>query len=143
MNMCDVLAVLEDTETQVWTTFDAAVDLAATENARLTLAKTSAEGATYMWLCPFAFSGVYLPPSIDQEVDGERLLTKVVELVPAWLPVTTVRLGRDNQESLRGLIRRNRFGAVVAGPKVFKQYPRFARDVRRARILTVFAGSDI
>jgi hypothetical protein len=143
MNMGDVLAVLEDAEAQLWTTFDAAVDLAAAENARLTLAKTSAEGATYMWLSPFCFGGVHLPPSIEQEVEAERMLTNVVEVVPAWLPVTIVRLGRDNQESLRRLIRGNRFGAVVAGPKLFKQYPRFARDLRRARVLTVCADSEI
>ena len=141
MSMCDVLAVLEDAETQIWSTFDAAVDLAISENSRLTLAKTTGEAFTAVWLSPFAFGGVYVPPSVDRDVEAERILAKVAEVVPMSLPVTTVKLGRDNQESLRRLIRRSRFEAVVAGPKLFKQYPRFAREVRRARIVTVVADS--
>ncbi len=142
MSMCDVLAVLEDAESQLWKTLEAAVDLAAMENARLTLAKTAAEGLTSMWLSPFAFGGAYLPPLTDPDIEAERLLAKVAESVPVWLPVTTVTLRRDNQESLRRLIRRSRFGAVVAGPKLFKQYPRFARDLRRAGIRTVFPDAN-
>jgi hypothetical protein len=141
MSMCDVLAVLEDAEAQIWSTFDAAVDLAISENSRLTLAKTTLEAFTGVWLSPFAFGGVYVPLSTDPDVEAERILAKVAEFVPVSLPVTTVKLGRDNQESLRRLIRRSRFEAVVAGPKLFKQYRRFARDVRRARIVTVVADS--
>jgi hypothetical protein len=141
MSMCDVLAVLEDTEAQIWSTFDVAVDLAISENSRLTLAKTTGEAFTAAWLSPFAYGGVYVPSAVDPDVEAERILARVAEFVPASLPVTTIKLARDNQESLRRLIRTSRFEAVVVGPKLFKQYPRFARDVQRARTVTVVADS--
>lgn len=141
MSMCDVLAVLEDDEPQIWSTFDAAVDLAISENSRLTLAKTTREPFTAVWLSPFAYGGVYVPLSLDPDAEAERVLANVAESVPMSLPVTTMKLGRDNQDALRRLIRTSRFEAVVVGPKLFKQYPRFARDVRRARIVAVIADS--
>jgi len=140
MSMCEVLAVLEDAEDQLWTTFEAAIDLAAAENARLTLAKTVEAGRSYMWLSPFAFGGAYVPPPITAEADAERLLTRAAELVPAWLPVTTLMLGHDTQDALRRLIRNGRYGAVVAGPKLFRHCPRFARDLRRTDIRCVATG---
>lgn len=140
MSMCDVLGVLEDTEEQVWATFAAAVELAEAENARLTLAKTTDEGRSYMWLSPFAFGGAYVPPSIGADADAECLLARAAELVPVWLPVTTLMLGRDNQGALRKLIRDGRFGAVVAGPHLYGHCPRFASDLRRAGIRTVCTG---
>lgn len=141
MSMCEVLGVLEDAELQLWATLEAAVDLAAVENARLTLAKTTEAGRSYMWLSPFAFGGAYVPAAVDADAQAERLLAQAAEMVPAWLPVTTLVLGHDSQTALRRLVRAGRYDAVVAGPKLFGHCPRLARDLRRAGIRSVSVGS--
>lgn len=140
MSMRDVLGVLENAEDQLWATFEAAVDLAAIENARLTLAKTTEAGRTYMWLSPFAIGGAYVPPASNADNEANRLLTQAAERVPEWLPVTTILLGHDSQAALRRLVRCGRYDAVVAGPKLYENCPRFSCDLRRLSVSTFVTG---
>jgi hypothetical protein len=137
--MCNVLGVLEEDD-QLWTTFEAAVDLAGAENARLTLAKTTDAGRCYMWLSPFAFGGAYMPPPLDAAIKAKWLLAQAAELVPEWLPVTTLLLGSETQDVLLKLIRAGRYDVLVGGPKLFRHCPRLVRDLERRGIGSVCSG---
>lgn len=133
MSMCNVLAVLGDSEDQMWETFDAAVSLAEAENARLTLAKTCCPGQTYVWMTPFACGGAYVPPPQGPE-EVNRTLARVVARVPADLPVTTLTLGADTQRCLIRLLREGRYGALVAEADLLKHCRRLRRELRRNEI---------
>lgn len=139
MSLCNVLGVLEEGD-QLWTTFDAAVDLAGAGNARLTLAKTTDAGQYYMWLSPFAFGGAYLPPPLDALTEAKRLLAQASELVPEWLPVTTVLLKPDTQDALLKLIRGGRYDLLVFGPKLRQECPLLVRVLDRSGIGSVCLG---
>lgn len=136
MGVCSVLAVLGNDD-QLWTTLDAAVNLADAEHARLTLAMTTGSGEYYMWLSPFAFGGAYLPPPLYGAIEAERLLARAVRLVPAWLPVTTRLVDAPTQNALLEFILRGHHDVLVAGPQLFVRYPTLARDLDRGGVASV------
>jgi len=137
MSLCNVLAVLGDREDEMWKTFDAAVALADAENARLTLAKTCDEGRAYVWITPFAFGGVYVPPPLDSPAEAAQRLAKVAERVPDTIPVTMQVLGGDTQASLVELLRAGNYGAIVAEQDVLRHCRRLRRQLRRDEIRVV------
>jgi hypothetical protein len=137
MSMCNVLAVLGDNEETMWEAFDAAVALADAENARLTLAKTCDDGRAYMWITPFAFGGVYVPPPVDSSAEAARRLAQIAERVPRSTPVTTVVLGNDTQDALLQLLRSGHFGAVVADRDLLRHCRRLRRQCEREEIQAI------
>jgi hypothetical protein len=134
MSMCNVLGVLGDNEDQMWETFNATVALAEAEHSRLTLAKTCDDARAYVWVTPFAFGGAYVPPPLESPADAGRILARVVEFVPAWIPVTTLVLGADTQSSLLKLLRKGHFNALVADADLLTHCRRVRRELRRQEI---------
>lgn len=146
MSMCNVIGVLGDNEDQMWETFNAAVALAESEHARLTLAKTCDDGRAYVWVTPFAFGGVYVPPPLDSPADASRALARVVESVPDCIPVTTLVLGTDTQRSLVQLLHGGQYGALVADADLIKHARKLRRELRRNEIRCVpvtLDGADL
>jgi hypothetical protein len=137
MSMCNVLAVLGDSEDQAWATLSAAIALADAENARLTLVKTCDCGRAYVWVTPFAYGGAYVPPPVDSPAEAARLLARVAEFVPGTIPLTTLVLGPDTQRSLVRLLRAGNYGAVVADSQLLTHCRRLRREMRREGIREV------
>ncbi len=134
MSMCNVLGVLGDNEDQMWETFNATVALAETERSRLTLAKTCDDGRAYVWVTPFAFGGVWVPPPLESPVEASRVLARVVEFVPACIPVTTLVLAADAQTSLVKLVRAGHFNALVADADLLSHCRKLRRELDRQGI---------
>ncbi|HEX3802828.1 MAG TPA: hypothetical protein VHV75_08330 [Solirubrobacteraceae bacterium] len=137
MSMCNVLGVLGDDEEQMWETFNATIALADAEHSRLTLAKTCEDGRTYVWVTPFAFGGVYLPPPLESPADASRALARVVEFVPECMPVTTLVLGADTQTSLLKLVRSGHFNALVGDADLLTHCRKLRRELERHGIRAV------
>lgn len=116
MSARHVLGVLEDDGPSLWRTFDCAVALADRELARLTLAKTTDPGVLLRWFGGAAMQSVALS---SDELDFPRIashtLARVVEFVPAGIPVTTVVLGTNTTRALLAVIERGCFDTLVAG----------------------------
>ena len=129
MCMRNVLGVLEDGGDRLWSTFEAAVDLADRERARLTLVKTWTPVQYFSWCGPFAVGGLYVPPETEPSVAAERLLARAAEFVPADIPVTTMLLSMETERDLRRLICGGAYDAVVAD----ERFLRHARRLRRER----------
>ncbi len=110
-------------------TLQAAVALAESEYARLTLVKTCDAGRAYVWVAPFAAGGAYLPPAVDSPDEAGRILARVAERVPQEIPVTMLVLGSDTQASLLQLLRSGCYGAVVADRNLLSQLPAPAPSV--------------
>jgi hypothetical protein len=136
MSMRNVLGVLEDQKDRLWSTFEAAVELADTERARLTLVKTYEPPRCYMWCGPFAVGGLCVPPDCEPEVDAGRLLARAAEFVPMEIPVTTMLLGLETQRELRRLVQSGAYDAVVASEPLLRRSRRLRRECRRDCIQT-------
>jgi hypothetical protein len=132
-----VLAVLGDGEESMQATFRAAVELAESTNARLTLAKTCEQGRAYVWIAPFAVGAAYLPPEIESPDEAARLLAQVVEQVPDSMSVTTLVLTSDSQACLLKLLRERHFGAIVAEADLLSRWRRLRRQVRSEQLQIV------
>lgn len=126
----------------MWRTFWAALELAESRRARLTLAKTCDGGRAYVWVAPFAVGGAYLPPELESPEQAARELARVVEQVPSSVPVTTIVLGADAPVSLLRLLRSGNYGAVVADRQLLGRCWRVRRQLRRDGLLTVATGAD-
>jgi hypothetical protein len=133
----NVLAVLGDGEETMWETFRTAVTLAEAKHARLTLVKTCAAGRAYVWVAPFAVGGAYLSPELDSPEEAGRILAGATERVPKSIPVTTIVLGTDTQESLRNLLQSGNYDAVVAEASLLSHCWRLRRLLRREHLLTI------
>ncbi|MFZ0088322.1 MAG: hypothetical protein WAL63_02360 [Solirubrobacteraceae bacterium] len=136
MSARHVLGVLEDDECRLWATFDRAVGLAASERARLTLAKTTNPGRLLRWFAPSALHSMCVSA---EELDFCRIaghtLARAAEFVPGSIPVTTVLLGDDTTSSLATLIRGGTFDAFVATDAVLTR--KLRADLRRLGVRTV------
>jgi hypothetical protein len=137
MSMRNVLAILEDREDRLWSTFDAAVALADREHARLTLAKTRESGRVYILFSPYAVQDLYLPPDSDPAVAAGRLLARAAEFVPGDIPVTTLVLGSDTRRQLSRLVRSGAFDAVVGVDSLFRRAHRLGRELRRQGVAVI------
>jgi hypothetical protein len=137
MSMCNVLGVLDDDEELMWDTLDAAIQLADAEHARLTLSKTCEPGRTYFWLCPFAAGGIYLPPAQDSPEEAGRVLARLAEFVPEWIPLTTLVLGANTSGELRKLVRKGQYGAIVAPESLLSRRSLLSRELRRSGIVSM------
>ncbi len=132
--MCHVLAVVGDGEESVRATLEAAVALAQSEHARLTLVKTCDAGRAYVWVAPFAAGGAYLPATVESPDEAGRILGRVAEAVPHDLPVTLLVLGSDTQASLLELLRSGCYGAVVADRALLSSCRRLRRQMHRDQV---------
>jgi len=132
--VCQVLAVLGDGEESVRGTLQAAIALADSEHARLTLVKTCAPGRAYTWVAPFAAGGAYLPPEIDSPEEAARMLASYAEQVPNSIPLTMLVLGSDTQASILKLLRSGSYGAVVAERGLLSHCRRLRRQLHRDEV---------
>ena len=134
MCMRNVLGVLEDPPERLWSTFTAAVELAAAERARLTLVKTRHSGRLLMWCAPFAVGGLYVPPDEDPALSAGAALARAAACVPADIPVTSFVLGTETQRDLRRLVASGDFDALVASRRLLERARRLVRDCARAQM---------
>jgi hypothetical protein len=132
-----VLAVLSDGEESMRATLRAAVELAESANARLTLVKTCEQGRAYVWVAPFAVGAVYLPPELESPDQACQVLSRLVAEVPNAIPVTMLVLPSDSQTSLLKLLRERHFGAVVADRDQIAHWGRVRRQLRREQLEVV------
>ena len=121
-------------------TFAAAVELAETANARLTLVKTCDQGRAYVWVAPFAVGAAYLPPELESPDDAARLLARLAEQVPGSIPLTTLVLTCDSQALILKLLHERHFGAVVAEKDQLARWRRVRRELQREQVQTVLIG---
>jgi len=121
----------------MWETFRTAVALADAEHARLTMVKTCAGGRAYVWVAPFAVGGAYLSPELDSPEEAARILAGATEQVPDSIPVTTLVLGTDTQDSLRKLLHSGNYDAVVAEASLLSHCWRLRRQLRRDDVVTI------
>jgi hypothetical protein len=132
-----VLAVLGDGEDSMQATCTAAIDLAESTNARLTLVRTCEPGRSYVWIAPFAVGAAYLPPEVESPEEAARQLARIVEQVPNWIPLTTMVLTSDSQTCLLKLLHEHHFGAIVADADLLSRWRRLRRELRREQLRTV------
>jgi hypothetical protein len=143
MSLHDILGVLDDgDEAVVWATFDQAVALAGDEHARLTLVKTIDPGRLMRWFAPAALQAMGIAlPDLDFETIAGHTLARVVEFVPAGIPVTTRLLGLPTGRALIDLIGGGRHDAFVATDVLLAHNTRLVRELRRRHIRTVPVSS--
>jgi hypothetical protein len=118
-------------------TLRAAVELAESANARLTLVRTCEQGRAYVWIAPFAVGAAYLPSEIESPDEAARLLARIVEQVPDWIPVTTLVLSSDSQTCVLKLLRERHFGAIVAEADLLSRWRRLRRQLLREQLPTM------
>lgn len=131
MCMRDVLAVLEDRDDRWRSTLAAAVELAAREGARLTLAKTCQANHMYLWCAAFAVCGACAPVDSDPTVAAAHVLARATEFVPAEIPVTTMVLSSHTKRELRRLTGSGAYDALVAGEHLLGRTSRLRMDCER------------
>ena len=136
-----MLAVLSDGEDSMQATLRAAVELADSSNARLTLVKTCEQGRSYVWVAPFAVGAAYLPPEVESADEASRVLARLVEEVPDSIPVTMLVLPScDAQGALLKLFDQRHFGAFVADKTQLWHWRRVARRLRREQLQTILVS---
>jgi hypothetical protein len=132
-----VLAILGDGEDSMQATCRAAIDLAESTNARLTVVRTCEQGRAYVWIAPFAVGAAYLPPEVESPEEAARQLARFVDQVPNSIPVTTLVLTSDTQTCLLKLLGERHFGAIVADASLLSRWRRLRREVEREHLQTV------
>jgi hypothetical protein len=137
-----VLAVLSDGEESMAATLREAVALAAAGNARLTLVKTCEQGRAYVWVAPFAVGSAYLPAELESPDEAAQVLSRFADQVPQAIPVTTLVLTKDTQDSLLMLLSQAHFGAIVAGADLLSHCRRLRRQLCREQLHTILITSD-
>jgi hypothetical protein len=137
-----VLAVLGDGEESMQATCRAAIELAESSNARLTLVRTCEPGRAYVWVAPFAAGGAYLPPEVESPEEAARQLASFVELVPSSIPVTTLVVSSDPQKCLLKLLRERHFGAVVVDASLLSRWRRLRRQLRLEQLQMVLITGE-
>ncbi len=138
MSVHHVLGVLEDDERRLWSTFDRAVTLAAAEQARLTLVKTTNPGRLMRWFAPAALQSMCVSAQdLDFRTIASHTLARAAEFVPGSIPVTTVLLGQDTTGRLLAMLRSGPYDAFVTTDALLNH--RLRRELRRLEIRTVLA----
>jgi hypothetical protein len=140
--ICNVLAVLGDGEDSMQATCRAAIELAESANARLTLVRTCEQGRAYVWIAPFAVGAAYLPPEVESPAEAARQLARFVELVPNSIPVTTLVLSSDTEACLLKLLRERHFGAFVTDAGLLSRWRRLRRQLRHDDLQTMLIGAE-
>ena len=135
--VCNVLAVLSDGQASMHATLSAAVELAESANARLTLVKTCENGRAYVWVAPFAVGAAYLPPELESPDEACHVLSQLVSEVPDSIPVTMCVLTSDSQNSLLKILHERHFGAVVVDKDQLAHWGRVRRQLRREQLPVV------
>lgn len=115
----------------------AAIDLAESTNARLTLVRTCEPGRAYVWIAPFAVGAAYLPPEVESPEAAARQLARLVDQIPSSIPVTTLMLTSDTQACLLKLLHERHFGAIVADADLLSRWRRLRHEVEREGLQTV------
>jgi len=140
MSIQHVLGVLEDDDRRLWAAFGRALELAEAEHARLTLAKTTDPGRLMRWFAPAALQSASLA---IEDFEGWRAadyaLARVLEFVPAEIPVTTVLLGHNTAGSLLALVRRSSFDCLVMSDRL-GQCRRLRRALLTLEVKTVLTS---
>ncbi|HEX3616644.1 MAG TPA: hypothetical protein VHU61_08905 [Solirubrobacteraceae bacterium] len=140
--LCNVLAVLGDGEEAMQATCRAAIELAESSNARLTLVRTCEPGRSYVWIAPFAVGAAYLPPEVESPDEAARQLACFAEQVPSSIPVTTMVLTSDSQACLLKLLHERHFGAIVAEAALLSRWRRLRRQLRDAQLQMVLIRGE-
>jgi hypothetical protein len=140
--ICNVLAVLGDGEESMQATCHAAIELAQSSNARLTLVRTCEPGRAYVWVAPFAVGAAYLPAEVQSPEDAARELARFVDQVPDSISVTTLVLGSDSQACVLKLLGERHFGAIVADADLLSRWRRLRRELRREQLQTVLIRAE-
>jgi hypothetical protein len=132
-----VIGVINDNEEETRRTLWTAIQLADTSRARLTLVKTCDVCAVFAAFGPLGMQAALAPPdSAAREVAGRRL-ARVASIVPGHIPLTTMVLGSETQQSLRRLLGTGAYDALVAPAELIEACPKLARDIRRDGVQAV------
>lgn len=139
----NVLALLHDNEEEMWAVLERAVELADTERARLTLAKTTDPGRLVRWFCPLT-PLCRLAPIAEPDLSAiaARRLARLAETVPASIPLCTVLLRSDTCGSLRRLADRVPFDLVVVSAGQLAHGLKLRRELRRLGVCTLSVAAD-
>ena len=138
-----LLALIDDDKHAMWSVLDRAVELAEAENARLTLAKTTAPGRVAVCMCSFVALG-YAPPVSDEQLQAEasRRLAQAAEFVPPTIPLCTVLLCADTARGLRRLVQRGDYDLIVAGERDLRHHPSLRRAIRKLGIAALMVSEE-
>jgi nucleotide-binding universal stress UspA family protein len=138
-----VLALLHDTEHEMWRVLERAIELADTERARLTLAKTTDPGRLVRWFSPLAPLCRLAPiAEPDLSTHAARRLAEVAETVPASIPLCTVLLGLDTTASVRRLAERTPYDLVVVSATALGHDFKLRRLLRSLGVCTLSVAWD-
>jgi hypothetical protein len=131
MSAHHVLGVLEDDERRLWATLERAIALAETDNARLTLAKTTDPGWLMRWFAPAALNAMCVSSEeLDFRTAASHKLARAAEFVPGCVPVTTVLLAESTADALTELIGRGHHDLVVVSDALFARSRRMRCSLR-------------
>jgi hypothetical protein len=138
-----VLGVIVDREELVERTLAVAIGLADNGRARLSLVKTCDTGVVFASFGPLGAHATVAPPDLCARETAGRMLGRLVQDVPGYIPVCTVVLGARTQDGLRRLLRGGAYDALVAPADLVATCPRLARDAASAntRIVTVTSAA--
>jgi hypothetical protein len=136
----EVIALLDGHAEQFHDTLDRAVEIAAAEHARLTLAKTTSAG----WLagCTCGFPIATALPLVDLQEHARESLARAAELVPQSLSLTTVLLAADTHGSLCKLLDRGNYDLLVATEPFLHRHRRLRRALDRMGISMLAVCAD-
>jgi hypothetical protein len=129
-----VLALLGDDEAEMRSVLERAIELAESERARLTIAKTTDPGWIVKWFAPLAAlwrCGVMM--TLDT-AHNQRALDRASAHVPASIPLTRVLLGQDTARSVRGVVERSCCDLLIAPASLLTHNRSLRREVRRLEL---------
>lgn len=140
--MClrNVLTIIDGEGPHAQRVFDAGVELAERERARLTLVKPCVTTRVFVWFSPCTIGGICVPPDLDPKLDASRALARAVEFVPAHIPVTTLVLAADTRAQLCRLLHDGAFDAVVGPESLLRRGRRLRRELKRLGVRVVPIG---
>jgi hypothetical protein len=131
-----VLALLADDEAEMWDVLERAIELAESERARLTIAKTTDPGWIVRWFAPLAAlwrCGVMV---VLDTAHNQRALDRASAHVPASIPLTRVLLGQDTARCVRAVAERSCCDLLIAPASLLARSRSLRREVRRLELCT-------
>jgi hypothetical protein len=138
-----VVALLHDGEADAWAVLERAVELADTERARLTLAKTTDPGWLFRWFSPLTPLCRMAPlPEVDLTTVAGRRLARWAEIVPVSIPVCTVLLPTDTAAALGRLAARTPYDLLVVAASPLARSLKLRRQLRRLEVSTLAVAYD-